>query len=39
MARGKHPNSQKNLNKFKEGESGDPAGKQKSFHSIKNSNI
>lgn len=33
--RGQHPNSQKNLKKFKEGESGNPSGRAKSFSKLK----
>jgi hypothetical protein len=33
--RGTHPNSQKNLKKFKEGESGNPSGRGKSFTKMK----
>jgi len=33
--RGTHPNSQKNLKKFKEGESGNPSGRAKAFTGIK----
>ena len=33
--RGQHPNSQKNLKKFKEGESGNPSGRAKSFNKMK----
>ena len=33
--RGQHPNSQKNLKKFKEGESGNPSGRAKAFSKLK----
>ena len=33
--RGQHPNSQKNLKKFKKGQSGNPSGRIKSFSGIK----
>ena len=33
--RGQHPNSQKNLKKFKKGQSGNPSGRVKSFNGIK----
>ena len=33
--RGQHPNSQKNLKKFKEGESGNPSGRAKAFNKLK----
>jgi len=33
--RGTHPNSQNNLKKFKEGESGNPSGRSKSFSKMK----
>ena len=33
--RGHHPNSQANLKKFKEGESGNPSGRPKAFIGIK----
>ena len=33
--RGQHPNSQKNLKKFKEGESGNPSGRSKAFSKLR----
>ena len=33
--RGKHPNSKDNLKPFKKGESGNPSGRMKAFHGIK----
>jgi len=33
--RGQHPNSKKNLKKFKKGQSGNPSGRLKSFNGIK----
>ena len=35
MAKGKHPNSLKNLKPFKEGESGNPSGRAKAFAKLK----